>query len=828
MLKRMIRLFTGMVLFLFSLGLTGQSLTGRTLDENGEPLPFATIKIKGTTKGTTSNLNGKYQMRLKQGDYTIVVQHIGYKKIEKQVTIGPRPVVQDFTLKPEVLQLNEVVVSSDAEDPAYRVIRKAIEKRKFYKEEVEAYSCDVYIKGMQRLDSFPDKILGVDVTLDTGIVYLSESISRLKFEQPNNISERMISSKVSGDNQAFSWNRASEMLINLYENNFDIEGLSERDFVSPISNNAFLFYDYELQGVIQEGDLLINKIKLLPKRENDPVFDGYIYIIEDQWRIHSADVLLTKSRGIEFVDSLELKQVYAEADYGVWMPITQRFSFHFNVFKIQGSGYFNAVYSDYDVQPNPSAVKTEKQVTDLFDKDDFNNEIMYVEEGSNEKDSAYWQSVRPIPLSQIEMKDYDVKDSIRLVKESKVYKDSVDAERNKLTVGKLLLSGYTVRNSYEGKRFSFPTLLSSLQFNAVEGLATDLGFTYTRLEDERTKWQISPSVRYGFKNEKFHARAAFRYRMLDKKFTSFRFGGGRYVSQLNENNPVRPFFNTVNALVYGKNLIKLFEKGFVYGSFQQELVNGLFFVGRLEYANRSMLFNNSNYSFREGNVYAPNVPVNAELGDTSFPLHQALVANFTFRVRFGQKYQTRPDRRIIYKPKTPQFYIRYQKGIPAFGSDVDYDQWEVSMTDDMEFGLVGTSQYYLSVGGFFNTADMSFVDYQHFNGNRLSYTRANGLRQFQLLDYYQYSTNNTYLEGHYEHHFNEFILNKIPLIRKLNWQTVASAHYLSTNALDSYVEVGIGIEHIFKFLRIDYFRSFTNGSLDGINADQAIRLGFGF
>ena len=83
-------------------------------------------------------------------------------------------------------------------------------------------------------------------------------------------------------------------------------------------------------------------------------------------------------------------------------------------------------------------------------------------------------------------------------------------------------------------------------------------------------------------------------------------------------------------------------------------------------------------------------------------------------------------------------------------------------------------------------------------------------------------------EAHYEHHFNEFILNKFPLIRKLNWQAVASAHYLTTDAIGHYVEVGVGIEHIFKFMRVDYFRAITNGRLQPIVADQAIRVGFGF
>lgn len=805
----------------------GQELRGRTLDSNGQPIPFATVYIKGTTNGTTSNPNGEYLLKLPPGANTVVVQHIGYQKTE-QVVNGSGSQKVDFRLEPEVFQLNEVVISSDDEDPAYRVIREAIKKRKYHYREVNAYSCDVYIKGLQRLDTFPEKIMGIKLTLDTGIVYLSESISKLKFMQPNKINERMISSKVSGNNQAFSWNQASDMMINMYENTFMIEGLSERAFVSPIANNAFLFYDYELVGVIQQDDILINKIKLLPKRKNDPVFDGYIYIIEDEWRIYNVDALLTKARGIDFVDSLTLNQTFAKAENGIWMPFAQRFGFEFNVFKIKGSGYFNAVYSNYQVEPNYEVVEAAAPAETLFSKKEFTNEIMYVEEGSNEKDSAYWAEVRPIPLSQVEIVDYHIKDSIRVVKESKPYMDSVDTERNKLTIGKLLLSGYTYHKSYEGKRFSFPTVLTSFQYNTVEGAVTDLGFSYNRTQDRRLKYRISPKARYGFSNEKFHAQTTFWWRKLDHKFTSINGGVGRYVRQLNQSNPVDAFANTMNALFFGWSPIKLFEKGFVYGEFRQELVNGLFFIGRLEYANRSQLFNTASFTWSDSVRYDSNTPTNVEIVDTSFPLHQALTADLRFRIRFGQKYQTRPDRKITYKPKTPDFWLRYRKGFNVLGSDVNYDQLELSITDDMSFGLVGTSEWNVAFGGFLNSKRMSFIDFQHFNGNTLFYSRIDGLRQFQLLDNYQYSTSRNYLEAHYEHHFNEFILNKIPLIRKLNWQVVASAHYLNTKAIGHYAELGVGIEHIFKFMRIDYFRAISNGRVQPAVVDQSIRFGFGF
>ncbi|MEQ9008667.1 MAG: DUF5686 family protein, partial [Ekhidna sp.] len=90
--------------------------------------------------------------------------------------------------------------------------------------------------------------------------------------------------------------------------------------------------------------------------------------------------------------------------------------------------------------------------------------------------------------------------------------------------------------------------------------------------------------------------------------------------------------------------------------------------------------------------------------------------------------------------------------------------------------------------------------------------------------FYQFSTTKPYLEAHYEHHFNEFIFNKIPLVKKLNLQAVASANYLTNETIGQYVELGAGIEHIFKFMRVDYYWAFRNSDFFG----SGFRVGVGF
>jgi hypothetical protein len=90
----------------------------------------------------------------------------------------------------------------------------------------------------------------------------------------------------------------------------DVGGLGARGFISPISSNALLTYRYKLLGTFYDQGLLVNKIQVIPKRKNDPAFNGIIYIMEDSWRIHSTNLYLTKDAQINFVDTLYIDQVF--------------------------------------------------------------------------------------------------------------------------------------------------------------------------------------------------------------------------------------------------------------------------------------------------------------------------------------------------------------------------------------------------------------------------------------------------------------------------------------------------------------------------------------
>ena len=331
-------------------------LTGTVRDTDGDPVPFASIYIKNTTKGTSANVDGMYGLALDKGSYTVVFRAIGYKSKEQNVTMDANH-TENVVLTAEAYSLTGVTIDGNAEDPAYEIIRQAIKMRKSHLTEVKEYTSDVYIKGVQKLVGAPKKFFGRDIQktldLDTnrkGILYLSESTSKFAFQQPNKIHEEMISSKVAGRNSAFSFNKASDLIVNFYQNLLLENALSARGFVSPIADNAMLYYKYKLLGVTTDGGSTINKIQVIPRREHDPVFRGIIYIKDDSWHLVNAEVYLSKNAGLNLIDTLKISQQFLKVE-NTFMPSNINFQFNGNVLGFKFEGYNVGVYSNYNLHP---------------------------------------------------------------------------------------------------------------------------------------------------------------------------------------------------------------------------------------------------------------------------------------------------------------------------------------------------------------------------------------------------------------------------------------------------------------------------------------------
>ena len=805
------------LVFLVYWPLNGQ-VNGYITDVQGDTLSFASVYIKGTSIGTTSNIEGYYSLNLPAERNEVVFQYVGYKTqtilIEKSASL----IQKNITLLPEDLELAEVVISANREDPAYPIMRRAIEKRKYFLDSKGSFSTDVYIKGILKFLDAPEKFLGQDVgdmmgTLDTnrqGIFYLSESEAKFYVAPPNKEKEVMISSKYSGKDQGFGFfNRASYMDLSLYKIREDLG----RNVVSPLAPSSFSFYKFKLIGTqFDEDGKLINKIEVIPKNEESPTYFGYIYIVEDLWNIQSADLAITgKALNVPFYDTLWFKQVHVPVkEPDVWQLFSQNVSFSSKVFSFKVAGSFTAIFSNYNMDP-------------VFPEGLFSNEIFRVEEGATEKDSVYWKESRPIKLTEEERVDYIKKDSLKILRESKPYLDSIDRKNNRLKPFDIL-TGFDYDRSYDKFNLSFPSpLFSFFNFNAVQGFNLNYKITVRKNYDDffGKYLLIEPRLDYGLTEKKFRADLHVRYRDNRRTFDQYDFFIGRKTSQFNPNDPVDRFLNSVSTLFYKNNYLKIYEKEFVEFQYQRELFNGLWFRGVISYQNRHALINNTNFSFGKENLtYESNDPQNpTSVGNPSFQDHQAFTTGLWLRIRFNQKYSSFPNRKFIDGSKWPDIWLGYKKGISAIGGDTDFDLIRMQIQKwNINTGQLGLADLMIRGGVFLNSNRMFFADYTHFMGNEFTFRLDPYVGRYFQLPYYTDSTNDKYFSFHYEQHLNGFLLDRVPLLNKLGITTVISTNLLLTGDRDAYYELSVGLENLgigpVRNFRLDFVNSWRGTSHD--------------
>jgi hypothetical protein len=191
-----------------------------------------------------------------------------------------------------------------------------------------------------------------------------------------------------------------------------------------------------------------------------------------------------------------------------------------------------------------------------------------------------------------------------------------------------------------------------------------------------------------------------------------------------------------------------------------------------------------------------------------FQPYNALYGKVRLEYTPFQKYRREPLEKVILGSKWPTVYVEWRKGIPQLlGSEVDFDYLEFGLQQTLNLGLMGQSKYTVSTGSFLTERDLRLIDYKfQRRGDPLLF--MNPHRSFQSLDS-TFPIFQRFYEGHLVHEFNGFLLNKIPLLKKLKLREIAGTGFLITKERNlRYAEVFAGIERAFQspFNPLDKFK----------------------
>ncbi|WP_026966277.1 DUF5686 and carboxypeptidase regulatory-like domain-containing protein [Algoriphagus terrigena] len=841
-----------------------QGIRGKVSSQDGEPLAFASIYIRNLEDGVPTNENGLYEFRLKPGFYDVIVQFLGYKSQLETVEIKDSWVDLNFTLESQIYNLSEVEVRAGAEDPALTIMRKAISKAKYHRLQLQQYSTTVYLKGTGQLTDAPffmKKTLEEE-GLKLNEAYTSESVSRITFTLPDKVEEKVISIRTNGDNQGTS--PAPYIQTSFYQDQIN-------EIVSPLSRYAFQYYQFKYEGSFFDQDVMVSKIKVTPRSRGERVFEGYIYIIEGLWAIHSLD-LKTSLLGFQ----ITAKQQYAPVADNVWMPLTHSYTFGGKIFGFAGEFKYLASTREYEVTLNPDLVAVpeiiDETVQDVpqdlpkFDKsvsaleqlaseepktrkeyrkllNEYEKETLKEEQGEEKEtvtseryysvDSlakkrglSYWDSIRPVPLTVKEVEGYQRDDSLATVEAAKM--SEVDSVAKKARKGFKPLEVLTGGSYSFGKGVSvgFKSNLTKISFNTVEGWKVGMGFFYrkyseVKLADSvnriRRSFNIEPELRYGFSSDRFYGKVNFRWSHTQPMSAqTWGIEGGRYINQFNSEDPIQEQVNAVYSLLVRRNYMKLYEQDFARAYWSHRVNYGLTYRVNFTWAERKELFNNSNYSFynKPEREYTPNRPENVEATDMAFQDSQIAKLQTSVEWRPGLTYTVRDGRKTPNYSRSPLITFTYQKALPGLTTAANaakFDQIEVGVKHDVTFGASGKLDFNVTAGTFLNNDQVYFQDYMHFGGNRTIFSNFGPAANFRFMDYYKYSTSSSYISGIAHYQFRKFLLTQLPMLRFSGVRENIFVNYLKTENSPHYTEVGYSLDNLFRIFRLELGVAFENG-----------------
>jgi hypothetical protein len=708
-----------------------QVLNGNIKDQSGNPIPYATVYISEIRQGTTANSKGDYSLKLPTGDYTVTYQSLGYEPVYLKISLSDQPVSRDVVLPVQYYQIPEVRVTASGEDPAYIIMRKVIGMAPYYLNNISSYKAEVYLKGNLVIHNIPRIIerqlrvqqkKGEEIKLKDGDSFFMESYNEIRFTAPDRYFQRVISQNSTFPEQG---NEISPMTF--IKASFYQPEIAEMA-ISPLSPSAFSHYNFRYIGLSMQGDYVINKIQVIPKRKSQQLFEGTIFIIEDLWCLHSVDLVNENIAG-----RIRVQQLYVPVQDDIWLPVSHKFDVDINILGVKAVAGYGSSVKYLEVTPNTSLKKPETittntpsktlaqsnkapvsksdaQINKILSKDELTNSDMVklsrlmekkteksqpdsirknlevkdrtirrVEKDARKKDSIYWEMVRPIPLSDAEKKAIRVSDSIKALRQLRaikqdtvVYKGETKKKNAFLNTLKYAATGYTWSDT-TGSLLRFGGLVDpkNFAFNTVDGFVYGFNFTYNKSAKGKNLY-VSPEIKWAFSRERLIWKVNSFYRFNSNRLNQVYLRAGQTSVDFNTGGGINLFLNTSFSLLMRKNNLKLYESGYLTLGYLTDLSPGLNIDVSGTFEDRRKLENNTDFSiFRPAVKYSPNTPVNEYLLPGANPLYairNMRHAAFMTVVNWTpyMRYRVSGKRKIPEGSDWPTFTFTWRHGLNEF------------------------------------------------------------------------------------------------------------------------------------------------------------------
>jgi hypothetical protein len=838
-IPRILFIFTAILYASIAYGQQETIIKGR-ITEKGKPesLPFVSIYMKGTQKGTSSDFEGNFTLKVNTNVDSIVFSYVGYKTVTRKIVVGQTQTLR-VEMEPDNTMIQDVIIIA-GENPALRIIKKAAEnKAKNNQNSLICFDYDSYTKIDISMNNITEKMknnklfkplkslfdTANQIKNDEGKyilpIFVSETYSHFYQNNAPPLTKEIIK---ASDINGFLAEQGSYVLdilgSSILEFNFNQNwvGFLGKEFLSPIADGGNSYYIYTLTDSVNIGDDKCYKIKLNLRREEDLGFLGTIWITDETFALKRVDLELAPSANVNFVERLKIQQEMVKTPSGQWLPVKTRGILDLDQLTENSSSFIAKMY-----RSNSNFTTNETKPIKFYD--------MLIERDENmlNRDSAYWDSVRTEPFSVTEQKMISMIDSVKNVPVVKTYLDIIQ----------MFAEGY-----YRRGKVDFGPNILIVGYDEVEHWRVRVGFKTNHFFNDR--WYYRAYTAYGFYDQKFKYGAGMDHVFSHKKWTTI---------SLNYKNDyeVKGAQDITNAQLHNAPASNL------YTSFSFLSPNA-----RLNYTiDYKILFLTQpwrNWTFRttlQNTYYKPigSFVFAYKLDPTKPATPDNVKSDFTYtaatfeaRFAFKEVMVVRGNERIrMVTSKLPMITVLYSKGFNnMLKGDFDFQKVQINIEQFLVTGIFGTANFSITGGKVFGTLPYPLLEVPR-GSNTFIYSDQN----FSLMNLYEFAADE-YYSFRYVQKFEGLFFNRVPILKKWKLRNfgVVKGTYgsLSQHNKDlfspvdaqgrlfspvnefkdlPYLEAGFGIENIFRLVRVGYFRRFTY--LDNPNARKwGINIGFEF
>jgi hypothetical protein len=806
--------------------------------KNGDPIPFVNVFFEGTNEGKTTDFNGQYFIQSDSSPVKIRFSILGYKTEYRDIKAGESQIIS-VKMTPEAKELKAVTIKAEKKkyknknNPAVELIQLVIDhKNSNRKEAFTAYQYEKYEKVQYALSNISEKFMkkkymkkfqfvfdNLDSNQMPGKVilplYLKETVSDVYYRKDPKGRKEITKASRHVDFEDFINNDGlgtfSEYLyqdINIYDNSVLI---LTNYFISPIANEGPLFYKYYIKDTVMVDDKKCYHMAFYPRNKSDFIFQGELYITFDtNYAVRKCEMTVSPDINLNWVKELTVTQEFKEVREGEWLINSDNISIDFGIGK-NGMGMYGQRYVSYKDflvdQPKP----------DSF----FKGEEKVFPDSTENRNDAYWDTLRHKELTASENGVYQMMDSIQ----------HIPAFKRAVNILTLVFAGYEDLGLVE-----LGPVSSFYSYNPIEGSRIRFGGRTT--DKFNPKLQFEGYACYAFGDEQWKYYMGTRIATGKKKVMEFPMKNINLFYQYDTRIPGQDlqFVQEDNALLSIKRGVndKLLYNTTYNASYLSEFPSHFSFDIGFQYIRMSPA----------GSLYFNTVDYN----DPTHNVNQISTTPLQLTLRYApneQFYQGKQFRRPM-PNKYPIMEVHFSAAKKdVFHSDYTYQSVVFSVFKQFNLAPVGYTHVTLETGKVFGT-----VPYPLLMISRANQTFSYQLQSYNLMNFMEF-INDEYVAVNIAHYFNGFFFNKIPVFYKLKWREVVTMKAVWGAISDEnnpdknpglfklpvarngepishslqekpYIEASVGIANIFKLIRVDLIKRFTYLEHPGV-AEYGIR-----